>query len=318
MTTIGKYRHLSRCSTDEGHFCILAIDHRTNLLDKLNQHAPEPLTDAQFTSFKQAVVGGLVSEASAVLMDPAYGIGAAVAERRLGAKGLLAPVEVTDYDLHPSRRKVNFIPGWSVEKIKRVGGDGVKLLLPYHPEASNRHENHQIVAQLVEQCGEQDIPFFLEPIAFSLDPDRKLDNAELRQIVVEMAQTFSAMGVDVLKLEFPLDANQSRDEEEWRAACEAVDLACMVPWALLSAGVDYETFKAQARVACEAGASGVIVGRAVWAEAVELQGELRTDFIRTNALQRMHELANLCETFAQPWYERVQPPRLNLDWYQSY
>src|SRR5262249_38663226 len=163
---------------------------------------------------------------SAVLTDPGFGIGAGIASRAINGRiGLLAPVEVTNYDLHPSRRDVEFIPNWAVSKIKRVGGAGVKLLLPYHPAADTAQKKQDIVRSLVEQCAEQDIPLFLEPVPYSLDPDKTLSTLELRHISVEMAHTFSATGVDVLKLLFPVDASQDSDVDTWLAACRELDAA---------------------------------------------------------------------------------------------
>ena len=94
---------------------------------------------------------------------------------------------------------------------------------------------------------------------------RPLPNDELRRVVIESARTFSQMGIDVLKTPFPLDVAHEPDEAVWRAALAELNEACRVPWALLSAGVDYPTFRRQAELACEAGASGVIAGRAIWA-----------------------------------------------------
>lgn len=318
MTTMGKYRHLSHASTRDGHFVIMAIDHRANLLESLNQYAPQPLTDAGFTDFKQQVISSLTPYASALLTDPAYGIGPGVASRVIsGQIGLLAPIEVTDYGLHPSERRIEYIPNWSVEKIKRVGGDGVKLLLPYHPEADHVNEMHAIVRQIVDDCAKYDIPFYLEPIPYALDPRATLSNAELLQISVEMCKTFSDMDVDILKLPFPVDTKQNSDESEWHAACEAVNDACTVPWALLSAGVNYETFAKQVEIACEAGACGVIVGRAVWAEAVKLQGEARTNFLNTTAVERMKELSAICATHAETWMTCTDPPDASIGWYEA-
>lgn len=316
MTSIAKYRHLSRCSTPSGHFTILAIDHRTNLLNALNKHAPTPLDDAAFTAFKQEVIGSLGTATAAVLTDPAYGIGAGVASGALhGQLGLLAPLEVTDYDLHPSERPLAWIEGWSVAAIKRCGGDGVKLLLPYHPQADNAAHKRAAVQQIVAECATHEIPFYLEPIPYALSPQSKLSNAELLSVTLEMAQTFSALGVDVLKLAFPVDVAQSQDIDEWRAACEAVNAACGVPWALLSGGTDYATFRQQTLVACRAGASGVIVGRALWAEAVTLQGVYRTEFLRTTARERLQELTQICQQYGAAWQTRIAPPYDGTDWY---
>lgn len=308
MTTYGKYRHLMQSSTPDGHFVVLATDHRANLKAMLDAAAPQPLTDGAFADFKGHVLRHLMPHTSAVLIDPVYGIGQGLLDGTIsGRHGLLAPLEVTDYDAHPSVRELAWIENWGVEQIKKVGGTGVKLLLNYHPdhEASAKHE---AVAQIIEDCARFDIPFFLEPIVYSPDPNVKLTSAEKRAAVVETARRFSEMGVDVLKMEFPIDPKEETDESVWEAAAAELNSACTVPWALLSAGVDYATFVRQARIACEAGASGVIVGRAVWAEAVQLQGAERDDFLAQTAVQRMAELAKVCAEAATPWQARVTPP----------
>src|SRR5690606_9319336 len=104
------------------------------------------------------------------------------------------------------------IPGWSAAKIKRIGGSGVKLLLTYHPEAENAAGQRAFAERIIEECAQHDIPFFLEPVTYSLEPEKRMDTLELRQIVVEMAGLFSRMGADVLKLQFPVDPAQEPDE----------------------------------------------------------------------------------------------------------
>lgn len=319
MTTPGKYRHLAQSSTPTGHFNILAIDHRANLLSALNKHVATALTDEQFANFKREIIQHLLPHASAVLTDPIYAIGTGIAEGFIGGQvGLLAPLEVTNYDVHPSQRMTEFIENWSVARIKRIGGSGVKLLLYYHPGDKVAAEKHDLVRQIVDQCERDDIPFFLEPIAYSLDAQKNLDNNELRQVVVESARTFSEMGVDVLKLEFPVNPLLQPDEQIWHAAAQEVNAACSVPWAVLSAGVDYATFLRQAVVACQAGASGVIVGRAIWSEAVQLQGEARTTFLTTTARERMQELGQVCTDYARSWKNNTQTPDVSLGWHEHY
>jgi tagatose-1,6-bisphosphate aldolase len=316
---MGKYRHLSRAATAGGHFVIMAIDHRDILLDSLNEHAPVPLSDADFTDFKQAVLRALAPYTSAVLVDPAYGIGRGITSGVIsGRTGILAPIEAGGYGSDPNLSGIEFTPDWSVKKIKLSGGDGVKLLLPYHPDALNAARKQAVVRQLVEECAAYDIPFFLEPIPHALDADSRLTNEELLQINVANCQMFSAMGVDILKLPFPVDTHQSQDEAEWLRACQVVNAACSVPWALLSAGVNYETFLRQSKIASQAGASGVIVGRAVWAEAAGLQGEALAAFLTGVAAERMRELGAVFAADATPWHKRVAPPLDGVGWYTDY
>lgn len=316
---MGKYRHFSRVSTQAGHFVVLAVDHRSNLLERLNQVSDTPLSDDDFIAYKHGLLSNLLGDTSAVLADPATSIGVGLASGAIhGQMGLLAPVEVTNYNQHPSQRSMSYIPHWSVEKIKLMGGDGVKMLLPYHPDSPTLHEKLAVVRQIVADCARFDLPFFLEPIPFSLDPNETLPNDEYLRIYLAMCQRFADMGVDALKLPFPVNHKLSSDETQWREACEAVTEACPVPWALLSAGVDYDTFIKQTEIACKAGACGVIVGRAVWSEAIELQGDARADFLATTAAERMRELASVCAEHAASWRDTISAPEHGMTWYERY
>lgn len=314
-TTPGTYRHLGRAATADGHFVVLAIDHRRNLWDALQTHSASPLTDADFAAFKAAVIDGLADTASAVLTDPGYGLPAGGLAVR---GGLLCPLEVTDYSLHPSARAFRPIPGWDVHSIKRVGADGVKLLLYYHPEADNAAEQRAVVQSVAADCARWELPLYLEPIAFSPDAAHPLSAAEHRQVVIETARLFCGMGIGVLKAEFPVDVKQVTDEAAWVEACRELDAACTVPWTLLSAGVSYETFRRQTEIACMAGASGVIVGRAVWNEAVALPHDERRAFFATTGRARMTELAAIVAAHGRGWPHRVSPPALLPEWYMRY
>lgn len=318
MTSIGKYRRLTRCSDAAGLFNILACDHRGNLRGRMVQDG-QPIDDEGFTQFKQELLEALLPEATAVLADPEYGFGPGFAQRNIpGQAGTLSPLEVTDYDAPPDEQGFTEIPGWNIAKCIRSGVDGVKLLLPYHPRAESAAAKKEWVSQIVAQCSLWDLPFFLEPIVYSLHPDERIANRDLLAVMMEMAADFSDMGVDVLKLQFPVDVSVNMDESEWRSACVELDAACSVPWTLLSAGVNYEIFARQARVACEAGASGVIVGRAIWTEAVSLIGEERIQFLSSVGRARMAELAEIVAHHGRPWMERIAPPESHGSWFENY
>ncbi|MBS2040893.1 tagatose 1,6-diphosphate aldolase [bacterium] len=307
--SIGKFRHLSRCTNAEGQFLILAIDHRANLREAIEKESG-PIDDLAFRDFKVQVVEASSTLVTGVLADPAYALGALVAGRRFTG-GLLSPLEVTDYGVHPSQRELQWIPGWGVEKVKRMGADGIKLLLPYHPELPSAEAKQQVVRKLVAECGEYDIPLYLEPIACAPAPGQKLSAREQREVTIEMTQLFCALGADVMKLQIPAE------EAEWENTCRELSKVCTVPWALLSGGVDFETYCRQAEHACFYGASGVIVGRAVWSEACRLQGEARAEFLREQVPQRLRRLSQICGA-AQPFWSNLKEPDPALDWYESY
>jgi tagatose 1,6-diphosphate aldolase len=314
MSTIGIHRALAQCSDARSTFSILAVDHRDNLIADLQKHRTAPVTGEDVVAFKRSVTRA-ASAASAVLLDPDYGMPSVAAGIVPGNVGLLAPLEVTDYRPHPSQRQPRLIPDWSVATLRRAGISGAKLLIYYHPDAADAADKTALVERLASECADAGVPLFLEPIAYSLDPARKLDAAEHRRVVIESARHFSPRGPSIMKMEFPIDAASERDERVWVDALRELDAACVTPWALLSAGVAWETFLRQTILACQAGASGIIAGRAVWAEAVALDGAERDAFIDTVARRRLEQLASIAHALATPWTQKVKPLELSPRWY---
>jgi tagatose-1,6-bisphosphate aldolase len=312
--SLGKWRGLQRCSTTRGAVAVLALDHRQNLR-KAN---PAFEDSAELSRFKLDVTAALASEATAVLLDPEYGAAQGIASGALpGRVGLLIAVEATGYTGAPTARQSQILPGWSVAKAKRLGASAVKLLVYYHPDSPAAGDIEAFVQHVAADCAAHDIALFLEPLSYSLDrSEKKLNPHELRRVVVETARRLVTPGVDVLKAEFPPDI--SGDEHEWAAACRELSAASAAPWVLLSASVGYDTYLRQVRVACEAGASGVAVGRAVWKEAVGLSGEARAAFLRDVARPRLARLTALCDALARPWMELYQTPPVDAQWYASY
>jgi tagatose-1,6-bisphosphate aldolase len=307
---------LSQCSDSHGTFNVLAIDHRDNLVAELQKHSAVRIGYQAVVDFKTSVIRHMSTNVSAVLTDPDYGFPAMLDGALLGNIGLIAPLEVTDYTPHPNKRVTNFISGWDVAKLKAAGCSGAKLLLYFHPDAANAQSQIALVDQVVEQCKKHSVALFLEPVGYSLDPDQPLSNTERRQVVVESARLFSARGVDILKVEFPLDVAREPDEKIWQAALRELNDVCSVPWTLLSGGVSFETFLRQTELACAAGASGVMVGRAVWAEAAALHGDAREQFLITTGAERMARLASVCSS-GTDWKLRHSRPSLKEGWYKE-
>jgi tagatose 1,6-diphosphate aldolase len=311
--SIGKFRGLQQISTKRGTFTALALDHRQNLR-KAN---PVFVNDEELSHFKIDVTTALAKRATAVLLDPEVSAAQAVAQRAIpGGVGLVVALESTGYIGDVTARHAQIVPGWSVEKAKRMGASAVKLLVYYHPDSPTASEIEDFTAAVAEQCLEQDLVLMLEPLSYSLDENSKLSSEEKRYVVVETARRLTPLHVDVLKAEFPLDVN-GMDESRWLDACREISAASVAPWILLSAAVDYETFLRQVTVACNAGASGIAVGRAVWKEAVLLTGSERQLFLRRTALHRLSRLTSLCHALARPFTDFYQADA-SFDWYKLY
>ncbi len=310
--TIGKLRGLQQCASPRGIFTCLALDHRQNLR-KAN---PRFQDDAELSRFKLDVTAELASCATAVLLDPEVSAAQAIAAGALpGDRGLVVALESTGYAGDPTARKGQVIPGWSVEKAKRMGAQMAKLLVYSHPDSPVAAEIEDFTAGVAAECQRHDLALMLEPLSYPLEGE-KLPAAEKHRVVVETARRLTAIpGVDLLKAEFPLPPDAPKSG--WAAACADLNAASRAPWIVLSAAVSFETYLRQVAVACQAGASGIAVGRAVWQEAVQLTGVERLDFLRATARERLVRLNALCQALARPFtdFYTAEAP---LDWYSRY
>ncbi len=315
--SIGKLRGLQQISSARGTFTALALDHRQNLRRALNPSDPDAVSDEKLSSFKLEVTTALASKATAVLLDPEVSAAQAVAGHSIpNHVGLVVAVESTGYTGEATARHAQILPGWSVEKAKRMGASAIKLLVYYHPDSPTASEIESFTSQVAEDCARHDLALMLEPLSYSLDENKKLSSDEKRYVVVETARRLTPLNIDILKAEFPLDAIE-QDTSRWTESCKEISAASIVPWILLSAAVDYEAFLGQVTAACESGASGIAVGRAVWKEAVTMSAEERIRFLQTTARQRLSRLTSLCHALARP-YTDVYQSEAPFDWYKAY
>jgi len=318
--SIGKIRGLQQCATQRGGLAIFALDHRNNLRRALHPEAPATTTDAEMIAFKQQVVAATAPAASAVLLDPEVGGAQCIAAGVLPGKiGLVVALEATGYTGNLRARRSDILPGWSVMKAKRMGANAVKLLIYYHPDAPTAPDVEALVRYVATTCAEADLPFFLEPLSYALRPDeQKLSGTKRREVIIETARRLAVLGADVLKAEFPVDISAEADEQVWAEACAELSQVSPIPWVLLSAGVSYETYLRQATIACQNGASGVAVGRAVWQEAATLKGTDRETFLRRVARSRLQRLSDLVNALARPWTDYFAAPSVDAEWYRRY
>ena len=319
---LGTLRGLDACASDAGTFSVLALDHRNNLRRALDPDDPGSVSYERLVDIKRSIVRAVAPVADGILLDPDLGAGPVIYDGSLPSScGLIVAVEETGYDGPSTERTSRLLAGWGVSQIKRVGGDAVKLLLYYHPDAPNAEAQERLLIEVAECCADSDIPLFLETLGYPLDADvAKLTDEARRDVVVRTARRLTALGGDVLKSEFPYDASVS-DRTRWAEACAELEEASSIPWVILSAGVDDATFEAQTQVACAAGASGVLVGRSVWKEAATMEGAQRDGWLETVAVERMQRLVDIVEAEAVPWRERsplVAMPALEQGWYASY
>ena len=311
--SIGKLRALQRASDSEGRFTILAIDHQDALRQALNPDAPNSIPDEEMIAFKSQTVRHLLPAVGGLLLDPVYGAAQMIAEGLPKDIGLLLELEKADYEMQPLPREVEIRPNWSVSKIKRMGGDGVKLFYYYDPDDSDLCAKQDATFEaVVADCAVYDIPFYAEPILLNTTPQNRTTK------IIQAALRAQELGADILKLEFPVDV-KTQSSETWADACSKLSDALEIPWVLLSAGVDFETFCQQLEVACQSGASGCIAGRAVWGDACPLTHSHERDmWLHDTGLPRMQRLKDIITEHAASWTECYMPPPVSTTWFADY
>jgi len=327
--SIGKLRGLQQLADSKGMMTMCAIDHRGALKRALNEKNPATVSYQDIVDFKLDLCQAVAPFASAILLDPEYGAGQAIAAGLLPAsKGLLVSMEKTGYSGDSTARITELLPDWSVKKARRMGASAVKLLIYFRPDLRDvASKQLDLVARLADQCLEEDIAFLVEPVSYPIEEggasSQKFTERK-PELVIETARQITALPIDVLKAEFPADIKFERDEGKLLRFCRELNQASRLPWVLLSAGVDFVSFKKQVEIACKAGASGFLAGRALWQEGAQIRSrEARMNFFQNTAASRLQELAEIADSSGKPWYSRLGAENgkfapVTEGWYRSY
>lgn len=304
--SLGKTRGLQELANHQGLFTITALDHRGSLRRALRPDDPKSVTFEAMADYKVKLLNHLGPHSSAILIDPIYGAARALAEGHIsGKQGFLVSLEATGYDDADGDRVSSTAEGWGIDKIKRMGASAVKLLLFYNPGSATAQQQQDYMFMAAEECKLHDIPFLVEPMTYNIVGGPKKGTAEFAKLkpemVIETARMLCPLGMDVLKAEFPDDPVHETDESVMAEHCRQLTEAAGIPWVLLSAGVDYDTFETQTRIACENGASGFLAGRAIWQEAPGMPEGEQDDFLATTSVKRLNTLTSLANDNGRPW-----------------
>ena len=316
----GKLWGMRRMADAQGRFKMTAVDQRPPIKNPIKEKRKTdeaPWRDV--ADVKKLLVEELQDESSAMLLDPHYAYPHAVSVYS-PAKGLILTLEDSLFEETPGGRLSSEIDDWSVEKIKRVGGDAVKVLAWDRPDASADvvQKQRDFTARIGEACVKYDLPFVFELLVYPLakDAEQTTDYVEMKtkkpELVLESVRAFAEpkFGVDLFKLESPLPADDvpglSGDgAEEAQSWFDALGDAAGRPWVMLSAGAGKDAFRNILEHAYRAGASGFLAGRAIWLEAFQKFPDLdamRAD-LQGDAVSYMRDLNALTDQWATPWHE---------------
>ncbi len=332
MVTIseGKLKSLEAVANKQGVITAAAMDQRGSLrksIAKAKGVDEKEISYDMMSEFKTAVTRILTPYASAILLDPEFGLPAS--KTRSKNAGLLLAYEKTGYDASGPGRIPTFLDGYSAKRLRQEGADCVKVLLYYSPfdDPKVNEKKHQIMERIGKECEEADIAFFLEFVGYDPNGGEANDLAYAKikpDVVIKSMEEFSKdkYKVDVLKVEIPIDVKflkgskafngkeAAYDLEEAKRIFKRQDTCTNRPFIYLSAGVSDEIFRENLELAISAGVNfaGVLCGRATWKDGIPVYAKSGIKALEAWLLDRgvnnIKALNAVLEKGARPWFAR--------------
>ena len=333
--TPGKLAGMKAVSDGRGVIAAAAMDQRGSLQKALAKEKGSDVSTSMLEEFKSSVTEVLTTHASAILLDPEFGLPAS--RRRARNAGLLLAYEKTGYDKTGPGRLPDLLDNWSVRRLKEAGADCIKVLLYYTPADGQEinDKKHAWVERIGDECRANDIPFFLEFVGYEEGIDEKgVEFARKKPEIVtgSMAEfTKDRYGVDVMKVEIPVNMKFVEGSKSYagqkayskQEAMEHFRKAAAVatrPFIYLSAGVSNAEFNEGLALAAESGVqfNGVLCGRATWKDGISIyakQGAKAFEqWLQTEGVKNI-ENVNASLRAATSWFSKyeVREPALAGD-----
>ena len=288
-----KFDCINAIADKNGIISALAMDQRGSLQKAISKAKGSEASAADLSEFKMVVAEELSPFASAILLDPDFGLEAV--EHRAKNAGILLAYEKTGYDASVKGRLPDLLPEWSVRRLVAAGADAIKFLLHYDPDDDDPKINsikQAFLERVGAECRANDVALFLEPICYSdmIKDEKSIEFPRIKpDKVAKYMREFSKpqYGVDVLKVEAPVnmrfvegskanyDNQVGYSREQAKEYFNSAAAASRLPFIYLSAGVTDEVFRETLELAAEAGApfSGVLCGRATWQDGIPEYGQ---------------------------------------------
>jgi tagatose 1,6-diphosphate aldolase len=311
--TAGKLWGMRRMADANGFFKMTAVDQRPPIKGPIAaHHGTETAPYDEVARFKAMLVETLQEDSTAMLLDPHYAI--PVGLKHLSpTKGLIVTLEDSIFEDTGKGRISSQIDDWDVGKIKRMGGDAVKVLAWYRPDADPAINQRQKdwTKRIGEACAKYDIPFLFELLVFPLssDAEQTQEYTEMKtkraDDVLKSVEEFAHpdFGIDVFKLESPIAAKDVAGTDGVQAMFDEMGRLSGRPWVMLSAGAGKPEFKAILEHAFKAGASGFLAGRAIWLDAFNAYPDWAAieAGLSGESADYMRDISKLADAQATPW-----------------
>src|SRR2546428_6729751 len=123
--TKGKAKNIDACADDRGIIRAAAMDQRGSLMREIGKQGGAA-TPESLTEFKTAVTKALTPYATAILMDPEYGLPALKA--KAPNAGVLLAYEKSGYDADPENRMPDVLNRGAVRRFVQPAPTGARDL----------------------------------------------------------------------------------------------------------------------------------------------------------------------------------------------
>ncbi len=286
LTTIER-RALQAISTPAGHMLIVAADQRNSMKAVMTDDpsGADSVTTEQLVAAKADLVRHLGNHAPAILLDPQVALPQVVDKGILGRQSaLVVGMDQSGYETVDGLRYTRYVDGVTPRTVRDLGGDAAKMLFYVRPDKQDANSRvAQQIRDLTAACAAEGVLLIVEILTYRLAEESEEEyRAAFPGFIADVARLSVECGAKVLKLPYPGSAQ----------ACAAVtEAAGGAPWAVLSAGVDHETFIEQVRTAVANGCAGAMAGRALWKDSLSVDPQTRTELLTQRALPRLRELA---------------------------
>ncbi|RMC37803.1 tagatose-bisphosphate aldolase [Paracoccus alkanivorans] len=295
MMTTSELRGYQQICGDNGLMMVVACDQRGGMRKVLadTPDAQAAIDEAALGVVKSGIVRHLANKASCVLLDAVCAVPAVVDQGILARDtGLLIGLDASGWDTDRNSYRISkLVPGVTARRVRELGGTGAKLMVYLRPDRPEANEvNIGIIRDCIADFAAEDLLLVVEILTYQLEGESDEAYREaFPGLIVESARISLELGSKVLKLPYPGTAE----------ACARITALCRdVPWAVLSAGVDHETFIGQVETAMQNGASGVIAGRALWKDCISLDPKIHEDRLENIASDRLKQIQDVLNRHA--------------------
>ncbi|MDB5523747.1 MAG: aldolase [Rhizobium sp.] len=289
MTTAERRGYQQICGVN-GAMMVIACDQRGGMRTLL---ASTPEEQAQIGNdvlgdVKADITRHLAAQAGCVLVDPLCAVPRLIDGGILPRDtALLIGIDASGWDTSPEGYRISkMVDGIDARRVRELGGTGGKIMIYLRmdiPEANTR--NLETLKRNIEDFSREDLLLVVEFLTYRLEGESAEDyEARIPMLILEGSRACLDLGSKVLKIPYPGSE---------QACAEITRISGDVPWAVLSAGVDHQTFLGQVEAAMKNGASGVIAGRSLWKDCISLDRDVSAKKLSTVAVSRLRDIQAL-------------------------